>query len=93
MKYFFSFFDIVYVDSYVFCFIKQLQEFEKAVNQRDNLIEELMWSLQQAISARDNFASQLNALNAMEIPCKDNTNSMNNKSLQEKVRLFFRSKK
>ncbi|XP_026297829.1 centromere-associated protein E isoform X10 [Apis mellifera] len=63
----------------------KLQEFEKAVNQRDNLIEELMWSLQQAISARDNFASQLNALNAMEIPCKDNTSSMNNKSLQEKI--------
>ncbi|XP_043797350.1 A-kinase anchor protein 9-like isoform X7 [Apis laboriosa] len=63
----------------------KLQEFEKAVNQRDNLIEELMWSLQQAISARDNFASQLNALNAMEIPCKDNTSTMNNKSLQEKI--------
>ncbi|XP_006607658.1 A-kinase anchor protein 9-like isoform X9 [Apis dorsata] len=63
----------------------KLQEFEKAVNQRDNLIEELMWSLQQAISARDNFASQLNALNAMEIPCKDNISTMNSKSLQEKI--------
>ncbi|CAK9818187.1 Pcnt [Anthophora quadrimaculata] len=63
----------------------KLQEFEKAVNQRDNLIEDLTWSLQHALSVRDNLASQLNSLNAMEIPCKDNASAMNNESLQEKI--------
>ncbi|XP_026667954.1 golgin subfamily A member 4-like isoform X3 [Ceratina calcarata] len=61
----------------------KLQEFEKAINERDNLIEDLTWRLQLALSARDNFASQLNALNAMEIPCNDN--AVDNKSLQEKI--------
>ncbi|KOC61634.1 Pericentrin [Habropoda laboriosa] len=63
----------------------KLQDFEKAVNQRDNLIEDLTWSLQHALSVRDNLASQLNSLNAMEIPCKDSATAMNNKSLQEKI--------
>lgn len=59
------------------------------MNQRDNLIEDLMWSLQHALSVRDNLASQLNSINAMEIPCKD---SDKNKCLEEKVRkLYFLS--
>nr|XP_033185460.1 A-kinase anchor protein 9-like isoform X1 [Bombus vancouverensis nearcticus] len=60
----------------------KLQEFEKAVNQRDKLIEDLMWSLQHALSVRDNLASQLNSINAMQIPCKD---SDKNKCLEEKI--------
>ncbi|KOX75559.1 Pericentrin [Melipona quadrifasciata] len=63
----------------------KLQEFEKAVNQRDTLIEDLMFSLQHALSARDNLVSQLNAMNAMEIPCKDNAGASVDKSLEEKI--------
>ncbi|CAD1471579.1 unnamed protein product [Heterotrigona itama] len=64
----------------------KLQEFEKAVNQRDILIEDLMFSLQHALSARDNLVSQLNAMNAMEISCKDNLAGASvSKSLEEKI--------
>lgn len=63
----------------------KLQEFEKAVNQRDTLIEDLMFSLQHALSARDNLVSQLNAMNAMEIPCKDNAGASIDKNLEEKI--------
>ncbi|XP_034190304.2 uncharacterized protein LOC117608800 isoform X2 [Osmia lignaria lignaria] len=59
----------------------KLQEFEKAVNQRDNLIEELTWSVQHALSARDNLAAQVNSLNAM----LENANAVSNKNLQEKI--------
>lgn len=62
-------------------YIKQLHEFEKAVNQRDNLIEHLTSSLEQALSARDNVTAQLNALNSMQL-----TNpAINNVNLQQKV--------
>ena len=76
----------MYVDSHMLLLIKQLQEFEKAVTQRDTLIEDLMFSLQHALSARDNLVSQLNAMNAMEIPCKDNAGASVGESLEEKVR-------
>lgn len=60
---------------------KQLQEFERAVNQRDNLIEHLTASLEQALSARDAVTAQLNALNSMQL-----TNPMiDNMNLQQKV--------
>ncbi|XP_032673747.1 A-kinase anchor protein 9-like isoform X3 [Odontomachus brunneus] len=59
----------------------KLQEFEKAVNQRDNLIEHLTSSLEQALSARDTVTAQLNALNSMQLtnPMVDNIN------LQQKI--------
>ncbi|XP_043509217.1 pericentrin-like isoform X1 [Frieseomelitta varia] len=63
----------------------KLQEFEKAVTQRDTLIEDLMFSLQHALSARDNLVSQLNAMNAMEIPCKDNAGASVGGNLEEKI--------
>lgn len=66
--------------------LKQLQEFEQAISQRDNLIEELTWSLQQALSVRDALASQLNSMNATEIPCKDNDSAAgDDNGLQVKV--------
>lgn len=71
------------------CFVKQLQEFEKAINKRDNLIEELTWSLQQALAARDNLVTQLNSLNAIQIPSKDNASAVNNMNLQEKVSIIL----
>jgi len=67
------------------CFLlKQLQEFEKAINQRDNLIEHLTSSLEQALSARDAVTAQLNVLNTMQL-----TNpAINNVNLQQKVAHF-----
>lgn len=62
-------------------FIKQLQEFEKAINQRDNLIEHLTSSLEQALSARDAVTAQLNTLNSMQL----NNPVINNVNLQQKV--------
>ncbi|CAL1686349.1 unnamed protein product [Lasius platythorax] len=59
----------------------KLQEFEKAVNQRDNLIEHLTSSLEQALSARDAVTGQLNALNAIQL---DNS-VINNMNLQQKI--------
>ncbi|XP_014473124.1 PREDICTED: A-kinase anchor protein 9-like isoform X2 [Dinoponera quadriceps] len=59
----------------------KLQEFERAVNQRDNLIEHLTSSLAQALSARDAVTAQLNAMNSMQL-----TNSMvDNVNLQQKI--------
>ncbi|CAL7942546.1 unnamed protein product [Xylocopa violacea] len=58
----------------------KLQEFEKAVTQRDNLIEDLTWSLQHALSVRDNLVSQLNSLTAMELP-----SATNDKNLREQI--------
>jgi len=58
-----------------------LPEFEKAVNQRDNLIEHLTSSLEQALSARDAVTTQLNALNSMQL----NNPMINNTNLQQKV--------
>jgi len=66
---------------YPMSLMKQLQEFERAVNQRDNLIEHLTSSLEQALSARDNVTAQLNALNSMQI----NNSAINNVNLQQKV--------
>lgn len=63
-------------------FMKQLQEFEKAVNQRDNLIEHLTSSLEQALSARDAVTAQLTALNSMQL----NNPVINNMNLQQKVK-------
>jgi len=62
-----------------------LQEFEKAVNQRDNLIEHLTSSLEQALSARDAVTAQLNALNSMQL----NNPVINNVNLQQKVSNFI----
>ncbi|KAL6435526.1 hypothetical protein ACFW04_005475 [Cataglyphis niger] len=59
----------------------RFQEFEKALYQRDNLIEHLTTSLEQALSARDAAIGQLNALNNMQI---DNP-VINNMNLQQKI--------
>lgn len=65
--------------------ILQLQEFERAVSQRDNLIEDLTASLEQTLSARDGLLIQLNALNSMQI---ENRGSVaEEKVLHEKVAL------
>ncbi|XP_078044390.1 uncharacterized protein LOC144473892 isoform X3 [Augochlora pura] len=63
----------------------KLQEFEKAINKRDNLIEELTWSLQQALSARDNLVTQLSSLNAIEIPDKSRAGTVNSANMQDKI--------
>ncbi|XP_043495852.1 A-kinase anchor protein 9-like isoform X7 [Polistes fuscatus] len=60
----------------------KLQEFEKAINQRDNLIEDLTSSLEQALSARDALVNQLNSLNAARESSPRSVHSMN---LQEKI--------
>ncbi|KAI4487627.1 hypothetical protein M0802_011983 [Mischocyttarus mexicanus] len=60
----------------------KLQEFEKAINQRDNLIEDLTSSLEQALSARDALVNQLNSLNAARESSPRNVHNMN---LQEKI--------
>lgn len=65
--------------------VKQFQEFEKALYQRDNLIEHLTTSLEQALSARDAAIGQLNALNNMQI---DNP-VINNMNLQQKVNITY----
>ncbi|XP_043259334.1 A-kinase anchor protein 9-like isoform X1 [Colletes gigas] len=62
----------------------KLQEFEKAINQRDNLIEELTWSLQQSLSSRDTLVNQLSSMNAIQIPSKSNAGTVNDMDLQEK---------
>ncbi|KAL6263194.1 hypothetical protein P5V15_005994, partial [Pogonomyrmex californicus] len=62
----------------------KLQEFEKAVNQRDNLIEHLTLSLEQALAARDSVTVQLNALNSMQL---DNP-VINNVNLQQKIEVL-----
>ncbi|XP_077272037.1 uncharacterized protein LOC143902746 isoform X1 [Temnothorax americanus] len=62
----------------------KLQEFEKAVNQRDNLIEHLTSSLEQALSARDSVTAQLNALNSMQL----NNPAINNMNLQQKIEVL-----
>ncbi|XP_076652760.1 uncharacterized protein LOC143359027 isoform X3 [Halictus rubicundus] len=63
----------------------KLQEFEKAINKRDNLIEELTWSLQQALSARDNLVTQLNSLNAIQIPDRGRAGTVNSANMQDKI--------
>lgn len=78
------------VYTHALCFVKQLQEFEKAINKRDNLIEELTWSLQQALAARDNLVSQLNSMNAVQMPDQDNAGSSNQMNIQEKVSVIAR---
>lgn len=60
----------------------KLQEFEKAINQRDNLIEDLTSSLEQALSARDALVAQLNSLNATRESSPKGVHGMN---LQEKI--------
>lgn len=58
----------------------KLQEYEKAVNQRDNLIENLTSALEQAWSDRDAVTLQLNAFNVQL------TNpTVNNVNLQQKI--------
>ncbi|KAK2581852.1 hypothetical protein KPH14_002317 [Odynerus spinipes] len=61
----------------------KLQEFEKAINQRDNLIEDLTSSLEQALSARDALVAQLNSLNAARESSPKGTH--HNMNLQEKI--------
>jgi len=58
--------------------VKQLQEFENALCERDTLIEQLTVSLEQALSARSALTGQLNALNTLQL---DNPNM----NLQQKV--------
>ncbi|XP_020284219.1 A-kinase anchor protein 9-like isoform X3 [Pseudomyrmex gracilis] len=67
-----------------FLYHTKLQEFEKAVNQRDTLIEHLTTSLEQALSARDAVTAQLNALNIEKLtnPVVDNMN------LQQKIEIL-----
>ncbi|XP_011059729.1 PREDICTED: A-kinase anchor protein 9-like isoform X7 [Acromyrmex echinatior] len=60
----------------------KLQEFEKAVNQRDTLIEHLTSSLEQALSARDSVTAQLNALNSIQL----NNPTIDNVNLQQKIK-------
>ncbi|XP_018368606.1 PREDICTED: A-kinase anchor protein 9-like isoform X3 [Trachymyrmex cornetzi] len=60
----------------------KLQEFEKAVNQRDTLIEHLTLSLEQALSARDTVTAQLNALNSIQL----NNPMIDNVNLQQKIK-------
>ncbi|XP_011700437.1 PREDICTED: thyroid receptor-interacting protein 11-like isoform X2 [Wasmannia auropunctata] len=60
---------------------QKLQEFVRAVNQRDTLIENLTSSLEQALSARDTVTMQLNALNSMQL----NDPVMCNVNLQQKI--------
>ncbi|XP_012524431.1 A-kinase anchor protein 9 isoform X3 [Monomorium pharaonis] len=62
----------------------KLQEFEKAVNERDNLIEHLTSSLEQALSARDTVTAQLNALNSIQL----NNPVTNNMNLQQKIEVL-----
>ena len=62
-----------------------MQEFEKAVNQRDTLIEHLTSSLEQALSARDSVTAQLNALNSIQL----NNPTIDNVNLQQKVNDTF----
>ncbi|XP_018057881.1 PREDICTED: A-kinase anchor protein 9-like isoform X1 [Atta colombica] len=60
----------------------KLQEFEKAVNQRDTLIEHLTSSLEQALSARDSVTAQLNTLNSIQL----NNPTIDNVNLQQKIK-------
>lgn len=69
------------ITAFVFFFIKQLQEFERAVNQRDNLIEHLTSTLEQALSARDAVTAQLSSLNTTQL----NSPVITNMNLQQKV--------
>lgn len=54
-------------------FVSKLQEYEKAVNQRDNLIEDLTTSLQQALASRDAALAQIKVLShSLETPSEQN---------------------
>jgi len=50
-------------------------------NQRDNLIELVTSSIEQALSARDAVTARFNALNSMQL----NNLMINNTNLQQKV--------
>lgn len=50
----------------------KLQEFEVAINQRDNLIEDLTTSLQQALASRDALLAQISSLNSTQLGCPHN---------------------
>ncbi|XP_012253145.2 A-kinase anchor protein 9 isoform X3 [Athalia rosae] len=74
----------------------KLQEFERAVSQRDKLIEDLTASLEQTLSARDSLLLQLNALNAMQLenrapavdddkPLREKITSMENELVEQKM--------
>lgn len=47
--------------------VPKLQEFERAINQRDNLIEDLTTSLQQALASRDALLAQISVLNTTQL--------------------------
>lgn len=49
---------------FIFRLFCQLQDFERAVNQRDNLIHDLTASLEQALSARDALKAQLQSMSS-----------------------------
>lgn len=62
---------------------EQFQEFERAIRQRDNLIEDLTASLQQALSARDALLTKVSVVSSAKLPDKPD----------DQVRLFFHAKK
>lgn len=63
-------------------FVLKLHEYEKAVNQRDNLIEDLTTSLQQALASRDAALAQIKVLS------QSLENSSEQNESDEKVRLL-----
>ncbi|XP_032454885.1 centromere-associated protein E isoform X3 [Nasonia vitripennis] len=52
----------------------KLQEFDRALNQRDNLIEDLTTSLQQALASRDALLAQISVLNSTQLGNPDREN-------------------
>uniref|UniRef100_A0ABD2XID6 Pericentrin/AKAP-450 centrosomal targeting domain-containing protein n=1 Tax=Trichogramma kaykai TaxID=54128 RepID=A0ABD2XID6_9HYME len=55
----------------------KFQEFERALNQRDNLIEDLTTSLQQALASRDALITQIDILTQLGISRNGNLNDNN----------------
>lgn len=57
----------------------KLQEFERAINQRDNLIEDLTTSLQQALASRDALLAQISVLNSTQLGNSNEEHSFDGK--------------
>lgn len=66
-------------------FVLKLQEFERALHHRDNLIEDLTTSLEQALASRDALLAQITLLNTSEIGNRTNGDSDHD----GKVMIFF----
>ncbi|XP_066586159.1 uncharacterized protein [Prorops nasuta] len=60
----------------------KVEDLESAIKSRDDLIEELTLSLNQALKSRDAAINQIKSLNSMQMPNLSPTNSMN---LQKKI--------